>query len=107
MSLANNLLDHLKFYINPRMYQAEKEIDNKEYRQVNAVFAEQSRIGRATGKLSSPKIVKDALERIKAEKNKGLQKEKRKRIVVTTSESGALKEEVIEDFYAEDEEVLG
>lgn len=102
--MAQNILDNLKLYINPQFYKAEKDAeDSGGYVQKNAVFEEQSRVGRATGKLVSPKIVQDALNLLKEDEQNYNKKERRKRIIVTADEHGNLKEEIEEDFYPDDD----
>lgn len=65
-------MDQLKFYMSPEIYKAEKGIDD-EFSHVNSIFEEQSKVGRAKGKLISPKFIREAIaefEDFKKKENK-------------------------------------
>jgi len=72
--LAKDMIDSVKFYINPQIYAAEKEFEEKgstEGIHVNETFDKQSAIGHATGKAWVPDYVNDAINSIKEGVKKG------------------------------------
>lgn len=72
-------VDHLKFYINPQIFKAEKDAKEGKtdgYTKVNAEFDYQSHMGTATGKLKSRKYVRDAIEQFYSDRdNPNVEKE--------------------------------
>jgi hypothetical protein len=61
--IAKGFIDHIKFYINPEIYKAEKGWESPEEsgQQQNTLFEEHSRMGRKYGVIHSPKRMKDAI----------------------------------------------
>ena len=65
LDIAKALMDQVKFYINPQIYSAEKNMEDPntvDYSRRNVVFEEQSQYGQATGELISPKFVRKAIK---------------------------------------------
>lgn len=64
--IKKNILDELKYYINPSMYEQEKENEmgkNTSWEKINSEFAEHSNSGRATGKPKlSPELAQAVFE---------------------------------------------
>lgn len=79
-------IDHLKFYINPQIYQAEQDAKKgivNEYDKRNVEFDYQSHMGQETGKLKSRKYVRDAIAQFYEDKKQGAEES-----FVVTNEQG-------------------
>lgn len=89
IKVSLNLLDQVKFYVNPEIYKAEqdaKEGKTEEYTKRNIEFEYQSQMGTETGKLKSRKYVRDAIEQFYEEDYKKVNDSKESFVI--TNDSG-------------------
>jgi hypothetical protein len=84
--LMKSVLEYLKPYMNLELYQYEKKQEGSSGNTiVNSAFEYQSKIGRATGVMQSPKWVRDALAAHDAKI-----KQQEKKMVITSDDPNEL-----------------
>lgn len=76
LDLAKIVLERLEYSINPAIYPVESSTEEPiEGTHVNIAFEQQSKFGRATGKMLSPKPIRKAIDKFYDYMNSGKRKE--------------------------------
>lgn len=107
VDMGASALDQLKMYINPQVYFAEQEyssaLEEDSSTRKNAVYMQQIESARATGKLRSPRFVREAIhEFYQEDQNASVEK-----TFVEFREDGTVIEHNTNVANLEDDEVIG